>query len=94
MLFRTGQKIICINDNFKWAKRRWPELEYPKFGGVYVMRAYVLIAKKSILVVREITNREIRYTDGHIREAGFWEGRFVGKFDSQLKEVQEIKENA
>lgn len=96
MLFRTGQQVICINDDFAWARKYYGEcgIVYPRFGGKYIVRSYLCLGKKPAVSLREIRNPEVPYLDGLWREAGFWEARFVRCFDSQLKELGLVEKEA
>lgn len=77
-LFYIGQPVICINDNFSWARKRYAQVHsYPVAGSRYRVRGYVCEGAKPAIVLWELTNPTVMYMDGVIREAGFWEGRFV-----------------
>lgn len=79
-LFFIGQPVICINDDFSWAKKTYhsiPLLAWPKMGTRYIIRAYLCGGKKPAVALQGIVNPEVIYADGRKREAGFWEGRFV-----------------
>lgn len=79
-LFYPGQPVICINDDFSWARKHYPDvnLAWPTFGKRYIVRDYVCGGRHPALVLYEITNPNVIYSDGEIKEAGFWEKRFVG----------------
>jgi hypothetical protein len=79
-LFHDGQIVICINDDFSWARKAFKDhnLSFPTFGNRYVVRGYVCGGRAPALVVQEIINPQVRYNDGVTREAGFWDVRFVG----------------
>lgn len=77
-LFYIGQAVICINDNFRWARKYYSQVHsYPVKGGRYRVRAYACDGSKPAILLRELFNPKVMYQDGFIREAGFWEGRFV-----------------
>lgn len=77
-LFGVGQAIICINDDFRWARKNYPGLSYPTFGSRYIVRAYVVDGNCPAIVLQEIRNRDVVYLSGKIYEAGFADKRFVG----------------
>lgn len=80
-LFYVGQQVICINDDFKWSRKHFPnpEIKYPVFGQRYNVRAYVVDGKCPAIVLQEFTNPSVPYLhEAGIREAGFWDHRFVG----------------
>jgi hypothetical protein len=88
--FYIGQPVVCINDNFSWAKRVFSTfpIAYPSLGQRYVVRAYLYIGDdKPIIALAGITNIKIPYTDGVWREAGFWDGRFAPVTEQQVKEI-------
>lgn len=77
-LFETGQAIICINDDFKWARKHYPQVvNWPRFGSRYIVRGYVCDGRCPAIVVQEMTNVIVIYSDGAEREAGFADKRFV-----------------
>jgi hypothetical protein len=77
-LFAAGQIVICINDDFSFARKKYPEvLGYPVFGQRYQIRDYVCDGKAPAVVLQEFTNPRVPYIDGVWREAGFWDKRFV-----------------
>lgn len=94
--FKIGQDVICINDNFKWARARFrnANIIYPVFGKIYTVRRYTIEGTHPTLVLFEIHNPYVIYLDQVIREAGFWEKRFVGRFDSSLKQKEPKPEYA
>lgn len=79
-LFYVGQTVICINDDFDWSRKRYQSsvIVYPIFGSRYVVRSYVCGGSHPAIVLQEIHNPDVIYIHGGIREAGFWQGRFVG----------------
>jgi hypothetical protein len=79
-LFYVGQPVICINDDFKFSRKKYPDprISYPSFGKRYTVRSYVCGGKYPGIVLEEFTNPEVKYFNGEIREAGFWDQRFVG----------------
>jgi hypothetical protein len=76
MKFKVGESVICINDDFKWARRRYPSVTFPVRGKCYVVRAYVVGGRAPGILLQGIVNRNVVYLDGKTREAGFWEERF------------------
>jgi hypothetical protein len=78
MKFRSGESIVCINDNFKWARRQYKahNLTFPVRGKCYVVRSYVVLGTHPALVLQGIVNIRVPYKDGVWREAGYWEERF------------------
>lgn len=77
-LFDVGQEVICINDNFRFARSHYPGLICPTFGLRYIVRGYVTKGKFPAIVLKEIINQNVQYFDGTVKEAGFWHCRFVG----------------
>lgn len=78
MMFSRGQPVICVNDNFAWARKRYPDmLSYPVKGQRYIVREYVCWGRAPAIVLREIKNPRVPYMDGKFREAGFWDRRFI-----------------
>jgi hypothetical protein len=77
-LFAAGQPVICINDNFKRSRKKFPGLNFPTFGKRYTVRDYVCDGKYPAIVLHEIRNHKVRYMNGDIQEGGFWDVRFVG----------------
>lgn len=85
MKFYVGQPVICVNDDFTRADKYYPGITWPVRGRRYVVRGYVADGSARIgfsrvvyaaIVVMEIRNRRVRYMDGGVREAGFWDERF------------------
>lgn len=77
-LFSLGQPVICINDDFKWCRRNYPEVQnYPRFASRYIIRGYVTDGSHPAVVLRELTNINVLYLNGQTHEAGFWQDRFV-----------------
>lgn len=88
-LFHTGQEIICINDDFSWARKKYPTvMNYPRFGNRYTVRGYACGGPKPAVLLQEITNISVVYSDGKIRESGFWDGRFVAASPPIKREVK------
>jgi len=78
MLFYVGQPVICVNDNFSWCRKYYPEvIHYPEKGHRYIVRDYVCEGTTPAIVLNEMKNPPVVYTDNMIREAGFWDRRFV-----------------
>jgi hypothetical protein len=77
--FQPGEHVICINGNFRWAKRRYARfpIVYPKQGQLYVVRDYVCHGNAPAIVLEEMMNPIVQYNDGVYREAGFWDERFA-----------------
>ena|SRR3989442_13268652 len=77
-LFSPGQPVICINDDFRWCRRHYPSVQnYPRFASRYIIRAYVIGGSHPAVVLRELSNINVKYMDGSIHEAGFWQDRFI-----------------
>lgn len=78
MKFKVGESIVCINDNFRWAKRRYAmfNITYPVIRKCYVVRKYMIGGSHPALGLIGIHNPRVPYSDGRVREAGFWEERF------------------
>ena len=77
MKFRPGESVVCINDDFSWARKEFPSIvTYPVRGKCYVVRAYVVKGKYPAIVLQGITNPQVVYHDRKVREAGFWDERF------------------
>ena len=96
MRFYNGQPVVCINDNFSWARRMYPftDIVYPVRGQRYVVRGYVNItvshrANAPALLVVGITNPRVRYVNGEMHEAGFAEHRFAPITEEQVKSIIE-----
>jgi hypothetical protein len=79
-LFYIGQHVICINDDFSWVKKKYPnaKVNWPRFAQRYIVRGYVCDGSHPAIVLQEIKNPDVIYKNGAIREAGFWDARFVG----------------
>lgn len=80
--------MICINDNFNRAMRIYKRVTWPKKGCRYVIRDYVHLKDTPAVVLREIHNVDVVYSDGTIKEAGFWDERFVPATD--ISELQKL----
>jgi hypothetical protein len=90
--FYVGQPVICVDGDFEVVSRRYPGCTWPRLGHRYVIRAYVLeYSHFPAVVLREIENPLVRYRDGVLREAGFWDERFE---PATRKEVSSIIEEA
>ena len=92
MKFNAGESVICINDDFSWARRNYRpyKLTYPVRGQCYVIRGYVIGGKKPAVVLQSISNPRVPYNDGIWREAGFWDERFERAPDiSELRKIAE-----
>ena len=78
MKFQRGESVVCINDDFKWAQRRYAmfNITWPVRGKCYVVRRYVIAGPKPALVLQGIVNPRVPYMDGRMREAGYWDARF------------------
>jgi hypothetical protein len=78
MKFKPGESVVCINDEFKWARKKYAmfKITWPVRGKCYVVRQYVISGSHPALVLQGIKNPRVRYNDGSWREAGFWEERF------------------
>ena len=78
MKFKPGKSVVCINDDFSWARKMYSthKLTFPVRGRCYVVRAYVIGGKKPAIVLQDIVNPRVVYNDGTIHEAGFWDERF------------------
>lgn len=72
MMFRVGQKVICISAPDVPLKSPW--VAFPKVGSVYIIRAYrpPHVDDVPSVLLREIVNR-IGFEGV---EAGYFEGRF------------------
>jgi hypothetical protein len=95
MKFRAGESIVCIDDKFAWARRKYKKfgMLFPVQGRCYVVRGYVILGSHPAVLLREITNPRVPYSDGYWREAGFWEERFekAPNIDG-LKQLLHVKE--
>lgn len=78
MKFRNGDSVVCINDDFKWARKKYLQfnMTFPTRGKCYVVRAYVMLGSYPALVLQDIVNPRVPYNDGVWREAGYWDERF------------------
>ena len=78
MKFKPGESVVCINDDFGWAKRQYrsQNITFPVRGKCYVVRRYVIKGSHPAIVLQGIVNPNVIYNDGRIREAGFWDERF------------------
>jgi hypothetical protein len=78
MKFKPGESVVCINDDFGWARKKYKaaRITFPVRGKCYVIRAYVAKGKFPAIVLQGIVNPTVIYNDGRIREAGFWDERF------------------
>ena len=78
MKFKPGESVVCINDDFSWARKQYAAsaITFPVRGKCYVVRAYVVKGSHPAIVLQGIVNPRVVYNDRKIREAGFWEERF------------------
>lgn len=74
--FKAGESVVCINDDFDWSRKKYHGLSYPTRGTCYVVRRYVCGGEHPAIVLVGLRNIRVRYTDGVVREAGFWDERF------------------
>lgn len=95
-LFYITQTVICINDDFRWARSHYPDpnIIYPVFGLRYIIRTYVCGGKFPAVALFEIKNKCVIYQDGIVREAGFWDRRFVSAPPPVEAEAEKEKEIA
>lgn len=94
MIFGAGESIVCINDDFRWAKLYYKNfnLTYPRRGACYVVRNYLVLGSHPALTVQGINNPKVPYKDGIWREAGFWDQRFEkAPSIDELKEILKYK---
>ena len=78
MKFKPGESVVCINDDFGWARKKYraAKITFPVRGKCYVVRRYVVLGSHPAIVLQGIVNPRVVYNDGRIREAGFWDERF------------------
>jgi len=78
MKFKPGESVVCINDDFSWARKKYraANITFPVRSKCYVVRAYVIGGKIPAIVLQGVVNPPVVYSDGQIREAGFWDERF------------------
>ena len=78
MKFKPGESVVCINDDFSWARKKYSpiKLTFPVRGKCYVVRRYVIGGAKPAIVLQGIVNPPVVYNNGSIHEAGFWDERF------------------
>jgi len=78
MKFKPGESVVCINDDFSWARKQYAAslITFPVRGKCYVVRAYVAKGKFPAIVLQGIVNPKVVYHDRRVREAGFWDERF------------------
>ena len=74
--FKAGESVVCIDDDFTWARKRYPGLSYPARSKCYVVRGYAIRGKFPAVLLVGIKNKRVVYRDGTMREAGFAESRF------------------
>jgi hypothetical protein len=92
--FYNGQPVICINDDFKKVRKQYARVSprLPVKGKRYTVRCYVIEDKHPCVVLREISNSNVLYSDGMFRELGFWDRRFEPVTDiSKLEKLQSSK---
>jgi hypothetical protein len=96
MKFKTGESVVCIDDSFTWARKKYAmfKITWPTQGCCYVVRGYAIKGDYPAIVLRGIVNPRIPYNDGIWREAGFWEERFerAPSIDN-LKQIAETISN-
>ena len=86
MMFYKGQPVVCINGDFTYVNKYYPNVSWPTQGGRYVIRDYVAqtltgkVCYPAVLLM-EIRNRRVHYMDGFLAEVGFWEARFAPATD-------------
>lgn len=99
--FYNGQPVICTDDDFKNTLKHYARFSpnLPVKGRHYIVRCYIVggncpegIENRPCIVLREISNIEVPYTDGVWREMGFWDRRFEPVTDiSRLEKLQKSK---
>ena len=74
--FKLGDKVMCIDDNFEPAARKWIKV-YPKFLETYFVKRVILEKNgKYGILLDGIYNPPLEYK-GTYREITFDENRFV-----------------
>lgn len=77
MMFYIGQPVVCIRTSRpKRFDQMFPNLVWPVQGQRYIVRAYTIGGTHPCILVNGIHNREVLYSDGKFREAGFLDRRF------------------
>jgi hypothetical protein len=97
MRFYEGQPVVCVNDTVSTQiARMFPGMTWPVRGQRYVIRRYVRAGAPHLpaVLLVEIKNRRVRYLDGRVDEAGFWDERFapitdIGDLEKIAKEVDQ-----
>jgi hypothetical protein len=102
--FYIGQPVVCVRDNIlRGVAARYPGLMWPRKGVVYHVRENYdsgtpNLGVLTFVTLRELRNRRIRWPNGALREAGFWEERFepatdIGELDEVRKTVERYMGN-
>lgn len=79
-MFRVGQKVICVNDEF--LHRSWDYVDIkPRRGEVYTIHSIVkgwFLNHPNVLAfyLEEIINKPVKWAIKDISEAPFWSERF------------------
>ena len=89
--FYIGQPVICVDDRRNKYLRPF-RVKWVKMGQRYTIRAYqhaVMPVNRPMdfVLLHEIHNPSVPWSDGQFMEAGFWEERFEPATDiSRLEE--------
>lgn len=96
MRFYDGQPVVCINDRFSSAWWRIATVQFgltlPAKGRRYVVRGYSDGPEPPCVLLREIANPRVPWSDGKQREVAFWDERFVPITDiSDLERLLDVE---
>lgn len=92
--FYIGQPVICVDDRLNaWLIRHHPNVTWVTRGQRYTIRAHqqaVMPVNRhmNFVLLHEIRNPIVPWSDGQYMEAGFWEERFEPATDiSELDRI-------
>jgi len=92
--FKTGTKVICINDDFSNVRPLYKIIfRFPVAGEIYVIRGKY---DAESIWLKEVINEVMRFPFGKITEPSFfnWRFRLVEEVDIKADEVEELTESA
>lgn len=89
-MFKVGQKLVCVNDDFKSKPSDEPRgVKYPKKGEIYTVRN---IKSVHAIWLVEIVNPTLKYANGYT-EKGWYTYHFK-PIDETTNWVEEVLEKA
>jgi hypothetical protein len=103
--FYIGQPVVCVNGKpFRGATLLYPGLRWPVEGQHYRIRGMMDIRTRigrtkweplTFVLLSGLYNHSIRWGDGRVAEAAFWEERFKPATDIEsLRDLLKVREDA